>query len=156
MSHWAANLQALREERRPDRKAAADRALAFLTRHLLIAGQVEELGPLLAEFQDRVLDEGPLSTMVVRTTQKYRWMLKYPELSYKCGVFALDRLAQSQGWTYDRWKLRSAPSGPEGLSLLDLQKLANEFRMPALPVRAVDVGVLPVPAVMHTARRVTM
>jgi hypothetical protein len=33
MDHWAANLQVLRDEVRLDLKAAADRALAFLTRH---------------------------------------------------------------------------------------------------------------------------
>jgi hypothetical protein len=150
MSHWAANLQALREERRPDRKAAADRALAFLTRHLLIAGEMEKLGPLLEEFRYRTLDEGPLSAMRTHTAQKYRQVLKYPTLSYKCGLFALDRMAMSLGWQYPRHLLRDEPSGPAGLSLLDLQKIAGQYGLAVVPVRAVEPGVLPVPSVMHT------
>jgi hypothetical protein len=76
MHHWAANLEVLREARSPERKAAADRALAFLARHLLIAGDVERLGPLLEAYRLRGLDEGPLSAMQARTAQKYRRMLK--------------------------------------------------------------------------------
>lgn len=149
MSHWAANLHALRNERRPDRKAAADRAVAFLTRHLLIAGETEKLGPLLAEFRHRTLDEGPLSAMRIRTAQKYRRMLKYPALSYKCGLFALDRMAVSLGWQYPRHLLRREPSGPAGLSLLDLQKIAARYDLQVVPVIAAEPG-LPVPSVMHT------
>ncbi len=150
MEHWADNLQTLRAEVAPERKAAADRALALLTRHLLIAGRVEELGPLLEEFRGRTLDEGPLSAMRIRTAQKYRRTLKYPWMSYKCGVFALDRLAVSQGWQYSRQALRDEPSGPAGLSLLDLQKIAGKHGLQVLPVRATQPGLLPVPSVMHT------
>ncbi len=150
MEHWADNLLALREETDPPRKAAADRALAYLTRHLLIAGQMEELGALLKEYQGRVLDEGPLSTRRIRTAQKYRQVLKYPQMSYKCGIFALDRLGVHLGWEYPRQPLRDEPSGPEGLSLLDLQRVAGKYGLLVIPARAGQPGLLPVPAVMHT------
>ncbi len=116
-------------------------------RHLLIAGKSDELARALRRLEGRGLDRGLLASMLEKTRQKHVATQRYPWMSFKCGVFALDELATHAGWKYDRQRLLDSRSGADGLSVAELLSIATAHGLPVIAVQ--DTASAPVPSVAH-------
>jgi hypothetical protein len=122
LAHWEAAWDATKALLDRRGKHVADSALAHLTRLLVLLGRTDELTAIYQAHGNRVLDRGPLSQMWLRTQEKYLRMHKAPEDSYKCGIYALNRVGQALQLRYRRGELLKTPSKPAGFSLLELEE----------------------------------
>ena len=101
-------------------------------------------------YGNRVLDRGPLTQMWLRTHEKHLRMRKYAFDSYKCGLYAVDQVAQYLvGDTYSRSGLLRTPSKPTGFSLKDLQVIALSHGIGLVAVNREMSSDLVVPSVVH-------
>jgi RHS repeat-associated protein len=147
IAHWRANLNQLAGIAEPSAHSHFNQSAAMYTRHLLIAGKSEELGRALTQLAGNGLDRGLLASMLEKTRQKHVATQRYPWMSFKCGVFALDQLASDAGWKYDRQRLLESRSGAEGLSVAELLSIASDHKLPVIAVHG--SGDVPVPSVAH-------
>ncbi|MBI2925986.1 MAG: hypothetical protein HYY24_09805 [Verrucomicrobia bacterium] len=83
-------------------KEIADSVLIAYTHILAMLGQTDELGALIREQQNRELDGEGLSQAWRQMKEKYLRLLAKPEKWYKCGVFAVDEVAQALKLDYAR------------------------------------------------------
>jgi RHS repeat-associated protein len=149
LAHWKITGEMTAQFSDGPGKQVADQALAMYSRHLLIAGQTEELADFYQQQSSRLLDGGPLSAMWNRTFEKLRNVLARPQDSYKCGVFALDRLCSHLGLRYDQKRLLWTHSSPAGLSLAQLEQIGAAVGVQMKAVYAGTNGYFPYPSVIH-------
>jgi hypothetical protein len=151
LEHWEDALVATKDYPAGDGKKLADLALAHWSRLLMVLGRTDLLAEVYQVYGNRVLDNGPLTQMWIRTHEKHLRMLKYPYDSYKCGIYALDQVAQAQALRhYSRSALLRTPSKPQGMSLRELQSIAGTFGLGLKAVRRAETsGSIVVPSVVH-------
>lgn len=148
IDHWRSSFDQLDGSTDPSAHGHFHLAAAMYTRHLLVAGRGEELSLALGRLAGRGLDRGALASMFERTRQKHVATQRYPWMSFKCGVFALDRLATLQGWKYQRQRLLDTPSGPEGVTVADLLSIAQSHEFPLVAVHGTRLPP-PAPCLAH-------
>jgi hypothetical protein len=83
------------------------------------------LAELYLENEGRELDGGALSQRGERTREALAEMLLRPEVSYKCGTYAMNRVARTLGLDYDGRALVSVPSPETGFSVRMLVELSR-------------------------------
>jgi hypothetical protein len=127
LRHWELAYDLTRDDPTDPAKGLADYTLAFWTRLLASLGRLEALSLLYAENADRTLDGGPLSQRWERTREALGEMIARPGISYKCGTYALSRVAQTLGLPYDTRALVSVPSPESGFSVKMLADLSSEL-----------------------------
>ncbi len=135
----------------PNAKHVADVAITFLTRLLVFLGRTPELDVLYASVGDRPLDLGPLSAAWLRTMEKHMRMKRAEYDSYKCGVYAIDRIAEKfigRG-NYSQSELLRTVATPKGFSMLQLQELAAKVGLDLTSVHRVNSGDFVVPSIVH-------
>lgn len=150
LEHWQTAWVATQAFETGGGKRVADYTLANWTRLLMVLGRVEELGELYQQYGNRRLDSGPLTQMWLRTHEKYLRMGQHPEDSFKCGIYAVDRVGQTLKVDYERGKLLETASKPTGFSLNELEETSTKHGLELLAVRRNEGNVqLPVPSVIH-------
>ncbi len=150
LDHWQAAWETTRMVEAGSGKQVADFALANWTRLLMVLGRTDELTAVYEQHGSRTLDRGPMSQMWLRTHEKHLRMTAHPEESYKCGIYALNRVAQALQLRYRRGELLQTPSQPSGFSLQELQEISQRFELGLVAVqRAETSSQIIVPSVVH-------
>ncbi len=130
-------------------KAVADRAVGELAQMNAWVGRFEVLDPLMTEIGGRVF-KGP-STVKISSAKEGLWMMKNrPEVAFKCGPYALDRICASvDPKNAFNEKIRLAQSTQQGFNLAQVQKLAKDLKMDYQMAKRSPGAGLMVPAVIH-------
>jgi hypothetical protein len=150
LDHWLAAWEVTKDFSDGSRKKVGDFAIANLTRLLMALGRTDELSAIYQTWGSRVLDGGPLTQMWLRTHEKHLRMLAFPQDSYKCGIYALNRVGHALGLSYRRAELLNTQSKPSGFALQELQEISQRFGLGLVAVRRSDTnGHIVVPSVVH-------
>lgn len=150
LNHWEAAWQATKHSKDGDGKAVADSTLAHWTRLLASLGRLEKLKEIFQETQGRVLDRGPLSQVYLRTYEAFVEMQRVPEVSYRCGTYALAQVAfQLHGRNYDAKALDREGSPAAGFTLKALSEIADRLKLGVTGVHRPAGDELVVPSVVH-------
>ena len=157
LTHWELAWEQNRLEPTGQRKRVADYALAHWTRLLGGLGRLEQLGLVLGESQDRILDRGPLTQKFIRTRELYGLLRRFPGASYRCGWAVVDKLfasmrgqglnRQSQEAIYREGNLFSGCSMKSLIELAASSGLGLEAGQ-----RPFSSGELPVPSIIHLSQ----
>jgi RHS repeat-associated protein len=132
-------------------RALGDAAVGHLTQLQAYLGRKEELEPLLAQLQTRPL-RGTAAELVSESARGLADMLSAPELSFKCGPFALSRILQYQQRAASQSsldRLHAAHSTSKGLSLTAVRALSQQAGMNYQMVFRTPGAVVVLPAVAH-------
>jgi hypothetical protein len=127
LQHWEAAWNATWTAESGAAKQVADFTLAHWSRLLASLGRYEMLTAILQETRGRVLDRGPLSQMWARTGEAFAEMRIRPEVSYRCGTFALYAVARRFQVNYDASVLFRTPSPSTGFSMKSLADLSTQL-----------------------------
>ena len=115
----------------PNGRAIGDAAVAYLSQFEAYLGRKESLQPLLGEVSSRPL-RGTASELISESSRGLAHMLNSPELSFRCGPFALTRILLHQSPRPDAAALHTleeAHSTPNGLSLTAVQAISVKAGM---------------------------
>ena len=120
MEQWK-EAYALSKDRQDERgRHSADRALANYARQLASLGRLDELLLLFEENKSRQIINPDAANIWQRTSDAAVRMHRNPEVSYKCGVYALANVANKL--TGQDFKTIAALGSPEtGFSLANLE-----------------------------------
>ncbi|MFZ5655139.1 MAG: cysteine peptidase family C39 domain-containing protein [Pseudomonadota bacterium] len=142
---WAAG----RAATEPRARALADRAVGELLRMHARLGHADELTALLADLGDRELS-GQASEALAGAREGLWSMRHNPGVAYLCGPMALKNLLLSQGASEQKVRfLDDFRSGPKGVSLRQVARLADRAGLDYRLVRREAGGAVPVPAIVH-------
>lgn len=152
LAHWQAAW--LTTKNAPADEAAnreiAERAVAGWTRLLGSLGRKNEQGDLFAEAKKLGLDKGAQAPFLQATREGLEIMKLKPEISYRCGSFALGQLVKCVQPTNEVWKAIHATDSPEGgFKLSQLVDLAAKYGQEVVAVRREGGDQLVVPSVVH-------
>lgn len=129
-------------------RVIADRAGAEYVRLAAAVGRVDDLEAMLDEFNGRRF--GPaVHGMVSEARGKLATMRKKPTLFYSCGPQALSRIRDAAGKSVLPPEITEARATTNGLSLLDVQLLANRIQMDYQMAKRTPGASVIVPAVLH-------
>ena len=130
-------------------KAIVDRAVAELAYMRARLGQMTELDALLKSVEGHVFI-GPATERITGAREGLWNMLNRPEIAFRCGPFALQRIMLSLDPTNSKTELiHASASTPKGFSLLQTEKLSQELGLYfQMAFRAKD-AVFVVPSVAH-------
>ena len=126
---WAQAWQQFKDVNDPKAKAQADRALGELARMYSKLGRMHELKELLESTKDRPLS-GP-GIQLINAAQQAIWMMQNrPEVSFRCGPMALDKILSYKNPAYavNPWIFNSK-STTNGFSLSQVNSLARQLGM---------------------------
>lgn len=129
--------------------AIADRAAAQWLRMLCRVGRLDDVKAALGEVQGRHFS-GSTAEMI-ETSRESLWMMEnHPELTYRCGPHALERI-----WLYTKTNqpipraLVHSTSGINGIPLTDVATLANQIGLGYQMAKRIGNADIPLPAVAH-------
>jgi RHS repeat-associated protein len=130
-------------------KALVDRAVGELVLLHAELGHAERLALLLEEIGDRPVS-GP-ATEPVQSARETLWLMRNdPRHLFLCGPMALKILMLGQGATLEDVRfLNQYRTGPKGVSLAEVARLAEEARLPYQPIFRKPGQPVPVPSIMH-------
>ena len=144
--------QAWREGRNatePHAKALVDRALGELARMHARLGHADRLAALLDEVGERPVS-GPATEALAGAKEGLWVMRNEPGIAYLCGPMALKNLLLAQGVPVERLAFLDAyRSGPQGVSLTEVARLAGEAGLPFRLVHRDAGEPVPVPSIVH-------
>ncbi|MBI4659580.1 MAG: hypothetical protein HY735_12135 [Verrucomicrobia bacterium] len=149
LEHWQAAWEATQNHRDGHGKRVADYILAHWTRLLASLGRTDTLAAIFQKNRDRLLDQGPLSQMWVRTREAFGQMQRRPGLSYQCGTFALDAVSRQNSSAHDSVALLDVPSPASGFTMKQLAELSRQFQLGLVAVKRERGQDLIVPSVVH-------
>ncbi len=133
----------------PHAKVLVDRALGELMRMHARIGHAERLQALFAEMGDRPVS-GPATEDVTGAREGLWVMRNNPGIAYLCGPMALKNLLLSQGASAkDVEFIDQVRSGPNGFSLTEVGKLAQQAKLPYTLIKRDASEPVPVPSVVH-------
>lgn len=125
-----------------------DRAVGELTKMHARFGHVTEVQSLLGSIGNRELI-GPGHNLLDHAKAGLWQMEHRPDLAFRCGPFALQRLRASQHLPPDE-RVNNAPSTKKGTSLAFVAELAKQAAMEMRPAKREDpLATLPLPCVVH-------
>jgi hypothetical protein len=146
---WQEAWNAGKNATEPHAKALVDRAGGELVLLRVELGHVERLDALLGEIADRPVS-GP-ATEAVQIARETLWVMgNDPTHLFLCGPMALktlmlaQRAAPQETRLLDRYR-----AGPQGASLAELARLAEEANLPYRPVFREAGQAVPVPSIVH-------
>jgi RHS repeat-associated protein len=133
----------------PKGKAIADRAVGELAYMHARLGQMAELDTLLKSVEGRTFF-GSATEQIVGAREGLWNMQNRPEISFRCGPFALYRIKLLLDSTNPGTELiQASASTPKGFSLLQVEELSHKLGLSfQMAFRAKDVSFV-VPSVVH-------
>jgi RHS repeat-associated protein len=150
LEHWEAAWAATKQARGGEAKRIADATLAHWMRLLARLGRKDQLAELFKQIEGRTLDGGPLQQIVYGVHEALGTMEREPGISYRCGPYALDRVAGVlRGTNYDARLLRETKSPEGGFSLAALQGMAERLGLGLVTAARISGDTIPVPCVVH-------
>jgi len=133
----------------PAQKALADRAFGELVRMHARLGHADRVEALLASVANRTFT-GPATEAVAGAREGLWTMRNNPGIAYLCGPKALYSLLQWQQPDAKGLRLLDAyRSGADGVSLAELEALAERADMHYRPAHREADDAIPVPSVIH-------
>lgn len=127
----------------------ANQAVAELAVMHARVGHKDSLATLLAEVQTRNF-QGNAKVQIDRAAEGLQAMNSKPEVSFRCGPYALGNMAELMGVSVPNEFLLDTSSTPEGFSLDELQSMATaKLGMQTQVVKRSSGAPVPVPSVMH-------
>src|SRR5690606_25017748 len=131
-------------------KQLAGRAVAGWTRLLASLGRTEKLAELYAEAKRLGLDRGVQAPILQYGQEGLLTMKARPDLSYRCGSFALAHTMCLLQPANTNWQQVQAAASPEnGFRLYDLAEMARTNGFEMLPVLRSSGTDIVVPSVVH-------
>ena len=138
-----------RNATKPTQKALADRAFGELVRMHARLGHADRVATLLAIVKNRTFT-GPATEAVAGAREGLWTMRNNPGIAYLCGPKALYSLLQWQQPDAKGLRLLDAyRSGANGVSLAELEALAERADMHYRPAYRATDAAIPVPSVIH-------
>lgn len=133
----------------PKAKALADRALGELFRMHARIGHKDRLAALFTDMGKRPVSGS--ATEYVAGAKEGLWLMQNkPSVAYLCGPMALKNLLLSQGKDLSAMTfLTDYQSGEHGVSLKEVEQLAEQANIPHLLVKRSAGQKVPVPSVVH-------
>ncbi|HEX4354841.1 MAG TPA: cysteine peptidase family C39 domain-containing protein, partial [Polyangiales bacterium] len=148
---WQRAWSLAREAEDADGRAVGDAALGHLSQLLAYLGRQDELRQLLAAVANRPI-RGTAAELVSESARGLADMRAQPELSFKCGPFALSRILQYHNAAPSQRSLellQAAHSTAHGLSLSDVRAISERAGMHyQMAFRSPGAAVV-IPAVAH-------
>lgn len=149
ISAFNASWQAARLGSATSAQTLASRAAAELAVMHARVGHMDELKALLEETKIRTF-RGNAKVQIDRAAEGLQAMENKPEVSFRCGPYALSNIAGLQNIAVPEPFLRQTASTAQGFSLLELKTMAHEkLGMSTQVVKRAAGGAVPVPSVMH-------
>jgi RHS repeat-associated protein len=140
---------ALKSSPAPDVRNASVEAAAELAGLYARLGRAEELRVLLDEVRTRPIS-GSATEKLRMAAEGLASMDQFPEHSFKCGPFALRTVRETLGLEpFTHPLIEKKQSERVGISLLEVEKLAQDMGMDWVAVTRKAGAPLPVPAVVH-------
>lgn len=152
LDHWLEAWAATRAARDGEAKDLADYSLAELAHTLARMGRIEELELLMSQNNERTLDYGRLSSLWAQTREALAFVKRNPSFANRCGIYALSTIANRLSGQ----RLSSEflpPASPEGLSLDNLQQLADANRLGLVAAVRSEGASLVIPSLVHWKRQ---
>lgn len=149
LTAWEEAWTLSKNQTEPKAKAMADRAISDLLELNARLGRFDRLEALFNEVEGRDV-RGP-ATEKVSGARAGLWLMRnHPELAFRCGPMALDRIRAflDPADAFDD-RIRDSKSTLRGLSLGDVLKLANDLGMDYQMAKRVPGTELILPAVVH-------
>lgn len=133
----------------PRAKALVDRAFGELMRMHARIGHADKLEGLLKELGGRAVT-GP-ATEAVTGANEGLWLMRHePGIAFLCGPMALKNLLLAQGAkAEDLGFIEAYRSSPKGVSLTEVDRLANQAKLAHKIIHRSPGQAIPVPAVVH-------
>ncbi len=129
LTNWAKAWQLLKSNSEPECKTLADRAGGELALMLARLGRMDELKQLLQEFEGRPI-VGSATERISGARQGLWTMQHRPEIAFRCGPLALDRIRAAKHSTLAGHALvQNSTSTTNGFSLDQLTELASALGM---------------------------
>ncbi len=134
----------------PRAKAVADLAAGELAQLLARLGHVAELQRLLTEVEGRLVS-GTAAELLQQGREGATLMATQPEISFRCGLIALDRLlGHGKSLYHTDPRLASYASSARGTTLAELHDLAKQLGLDLQMAKRVDAAAaITVPALVH-------
>ena len=149
IEHWQAAWSATKTHNGPA-KQLADFAFAHCTRLLAGLGDLDSATLLFREAEGRVFENAQLQRMVNATRNACAGMSKATDLSFRCGVYALSRVAGAiKGSAANLHEIAREPSPSTGFSMAKLLELAQRAGLDLEAVQWEQPTAPIVPCVIH-------
>jgi RHS repeat-associated protein len=149
LSAWEEAWSLSKSASAPNAVAIADRAVGELAELNARLGRYDVLRTLFAQIDGRMLS-GPATEKIAGARQGLWLMQNRPELAFRCGPMALDRIRASSSLAEDAGgKIRESKSSLQGMSLVEVCALANELGMNYRMARRDPGASILFPAVVH-------
>lgn len=150
LRYWEAAWDATKASQDYSGRVLAARALAGWTRLLASLGERDRLNQIFAEADALHLSLGIHAATIRETREGLAVMSGHPELSYRCGSFALGHVARAMGLSSKIVHgLFQAQSPDGGFSISELLNMAQTNGMAMEAVRPLAGAELVVPSVVH-------
>ena len=148
LDHWQAAWDATKDMTDSKGRQVADYTLVNWLNLLASLGRTDTMRELFSETRTRPL--GPLQTFYDQSLGGYSTMLAHPEISYRCGTYALNALARALYKTNSFRDIAEQPSPTSGFSMAALTALAQSNQLNVVAVeRPGGQDDLVVPSVVH-------
>lgn len=133
----------------PRAKALVDRAFGQLMRMHARIGHADKLEALLKELGDRAVIVP--ATEAVTGANEGLWLMRHePGIAFFCGPMALKNLLLAQGSkAEDLGFIDEYRSSPKGVSLTEVDRLANQAKLDHKIIHRSPGQAIPEPAVVH-------
>jgi RHS repeat-associated protein len=131
-------------------RSVAEFTLAYWSQLLASLGRTERLAELFKETADWKWQDGNLSALFAQSREGYNTMLNYPGVSYRCGTFALARVARALGNTNaGTFQMIDIDSPANGFCMSKLVELSASNQLNLLAVERPSGSEVIVPSVVH-------
>jgi RHS repeat-associated protein len=138
-----------RDATEPKASALVDRAVGELLRMHARLGHSDQLAALLGEVGERGLT-GPATEAETGAKEGLWAMRNNPGVAYLCGPMALKNLLLAQGTPREKLAFLDAyRSSPEGVTLSEVARLADQAGLPYRLVRRDPGEPVPIPSIVH-------
>lgn len=127
MDAWEKAWELLKAQKEPKAKILADKMIAELLMINSWLGRMKAMETLLKGLDKRVI-EGPAMNRIVVVREALAGMKNQPELTFKCGPYALNQILINRSDTVHglNEKLRQVRSTPKGFSLTEVKAMAAD------------------------------
>lgn len=146
---WGEAWKLARNESDVKARAVGDRAVGELADLSARLGHQEELETVLDQVKDRDV-RGPATERLSAARQALWQMRQAPEDSFRCGPYALSKLSEAnRPGNAQTTAILGTSVTPQGMSLRQLDALAEDFRMSLRMAKREAGAAVPVPSVVH-------
>ncbi|HEY3853563.1 MAG TPA: RHS repeat-associated core domain-containing protein [Verrucomicrobiae bacterium] len=149
MDAWQQSWNSSKSAPDPIGQAVANRAVAQLLRMQCRIGLLQDVKSLLGQVGDRNF-RGSTAEMI-ETSRQSLWMMEnHPEVTYRCGPHALERiLLYSKPQDAAPLELVKSVSGTNGIPLCDVAVLSKKVGLNYQMAKRTGNAAIPVPSVAH-------